>query len=167
MCGKFPPARISDLPRQRGSIPALLATPPSAKALMKDYSIAIAGLPGDFVSQDDEGLFAFVNTLRLSVKAKVAAEQQRGQTLAEIVIQVREMVRLAEEEQHPTAIPPSAFRAISRQAVAWCVEAFHPTAFVAENDLSPRSGKTKSMTLPRVLNTPAVSADRSPDQSPT
>jgi hypothetical protein len=134
---------------------------------MKDYPIAIAGLPGDFVSQDDEGLFAFVNTLRLSVKAKVAEEQQRGLTLAEIVVQVREMVWLAEEEQHPTAISPSAFRAISRQAVAWCVEAFHPPAFVAENDLSPRSGKTRSMSLPRVLPPAALSVDRYPAQSPT
>lgn len=104
---------------------------------MKDHPITIAGLPGNFVSPDDERIFAFVNTLRLSVKAKVAAEQQRGLTLAEIVVQVREMVRLAEAEaQHPTAIPPSAFRAISRQAVAWCVEAFHPPAFVAESDVS-------------------------------
>lgn len=107
---------------------------------MKDHPIAITGLPGDFVSQDDERLFAFVNTLRLSVKAKVAAEQQRGLTLAEIVVQVREMVRLAEADaQHPTAIPPSAFRSISRQAVAWCVEAFHPAAFVAETDVSDQS----------------------------
>src|SRR5688572_19046452 len=135
---------------------------------MKDRPIAITGLPGDFVSQDDEGLFAFVNTLRLSVKAKVAAEQQRGLTLAEIVVQVREMVRLAEQEaEHPPAIPPSAFRGISRQAVAWCVEAFHPPAFVAENDSTPRSKKTRSMLLPPVLAPGAVSADRSPDQSPT
>lgn len=104
---------------------------------MKDHPIPIAGLPGDFVSKDDEGIFAFVNTLRLSVKAKVAAEQQRGLTLAEIVVQVREMVRIAEAEaQHPTAIPASAFRAISRQAVAWCVEAFRPAAFATENDVS-------------------------------
>jgi hypothetical protein len=27
MCGRFPPARISDLPSSRGNIPALLATP--------------------------------------------------------------------------------------------------------------------------------------------
>lgn len=107
---------------------------------MKDHPIAITGLPGDFVSPDDERLFAFVNTLRLAVKAKVAAEQRRGLTLAEIVIQVREMVRIAEAEaQHPSAIPPSAFRSISRQAVAWCVEAFHPPAFVADNDVSGQS----------------------------
>lgn len=104
---------------------------------MKDHQIPITDLTGDFVSQDDARLFAFVNTLRLAVKAKVAAEQRRGLTLAEIVVQVREMVRIAEAEaQHPSAIPASAFRSISRQAVAWCVEAFHPPAFVADNDVS-------------------------------
>lgn len=107
---------------------------------MKDHPIAITGLPGDFVSPDDERLFAFVNTLRLAVKAKVTAEQRRGLTLAEIVIQVREMVRIAEAEaQHPSAIPASAFRSISRQAVAWCIEAFHPPAFVGANDVSVQS----------------------------
>jgi hypothetical protein len=30
----------------------------SAKVLMKDSPIAIVGLPGDFVSRDDEGLFS-------------------------------------------------------------------------------------------------------------
>jgi hypothetical protein len=134
---------------------------------MKDSPIAVAGLPGDLVSQDDEGIFAFVNTLRLSVKAKVAAEQQRGLTLGEIVVQVREMVRLAEEEQHPTAIPRSAFRAIARQAVAWCVEAFHPPAFVVENDLSSRSNKTRSMSLPPVLAPAREAANRFPDQPST
>ena len=100
---------------------------------MKDHPIPITHSAGDFVSQDDEGLFAFVNTLRLAVKAKVAAEQRRGMTLGEIVVQVREMVRIAEAEaQHPPAIPPSAFRSISRQAVAWCVEAFHPPEFVPD-----------------------------------
>lgn len=134
---------------------------------MKDSQITIAGLPGDFVSQDDEGLFAFVKTLRLSVKAKVAAEQQRGLTLAEIVVQVREMVRLAEEAQHPTAIPRSAFRAISRQAVAWCVEAFHPPAFVPENGLSSLPKKTRSISLPPILAPAGASPNRFPDQSST
>jgi len=58
---------------------------------MKDSSIAVSGRPDDFVAPDDEGLFAFVSTLRVSVKAKVAAEQQRGLPLSEIVDQVREM----------------------------------------------------------------------------
>lgn len=108
-----------------------------AKAPMKDAPIAIAGLPDDFVSQDDAGLFAFINTLRVSVKAKVAAEQQRGVSLSDIVIQVREMVRLAEEEARQTKpFPLAAFPAISRQAIAWCVEAYRPLVASAANDLS-------------------------------
>jgi hypothetical protein len=96
---------------------------------MKTSSIAIAGLPEDFVSQDDEGLFAFISSLRVAVRAKVAAEQQRGRSLSEIVTQVREMVRLAEEEaQHPKPFSPRALRAISKQAVAWCVEAYEPAS---------------------------------------
>ena len=100
---------------------------------MKDSSIAIAGLPEDFVSQDDEGLFAFISTLRVSVKAKVKEAQQRGVPLSQIVVQVREMVRLAEQEaQHSQPFSARASRAISKQAVAWCVEAYRlaraPTA---------------------------------------
>jgi hypothetical protein len=97
---------------------------------MKDSSIAIAGFSEDFVTQDDEQLFAFINTLRASVKAKVAAEQQRGRSLPEIVVQVREMVRLAEEDvHHENTFPANAFAAIHKQAEAWCVEAYtsHPT----------------------------------------
>lgn len=108
-----------------------------AKAPVKRSPIAIPGLPADLVSQDDEGLFAFINTLRLSVKAKVAAEQERGLSLSEIVVQVREMVRVAENDarqQH--AFPTGAFRAISRQAVAWCVEAYRPLVFHSGADLS-------------------------------
>ena len=104
---------------------------------MKHSSIAIPGLSGDFVSQDDEGLFAFINTLRVSVKAKVAADQKRGLSLSEIVVQVREMVRLAEEEaDHTNPFPPRTSRAISRQAVAWCIEAYQPLNSTAANDLS-------------------------------
>ena len=107
----------------------------SARAPLKDYSIPIAGLAGDFVSRDDEGLFAFIDTLRVSVKAKVVAEQRRGLSLSEIVVQVREMVRLAEESAHdPKAFPPHTIRAISRQAVAWCVEAYRPLADTVGND---------------------------------
>ena len=105
---------------------------------MKD-PIAAAGLPADFVSTEDEGLFAYINTLRVSVKERVAAEQQRGLSLSEIVVQVREMVRVAEEDaQHPKPFPSRAFRAISRQALAWCVEAYKPLVFTAGDDLSSR-----------------------------
>jgi len=106
---------------------------------MKD-PIATAGVPDDFVSQEDEGLFEYINTLRLSVKAKVEAEQQRGLSLSEIVVQVREMVRVAEEDaQRPTPFPSRAFRAISRQALAWCVEAYRPLDFTAGDELSLQS----------------------------
>ena len=102
---------------------------------MKDSPIAIAGAHGDFISQDDERLFAFVDALRVSVKARVAVEQQRGVSLSEIVVQVREMVRLAEEEaQDPKLFSSRASRAISRQAVAWCIEAYQPSVFVEERD---------------------------------
>lgn len=137
----------------------------SAKALMKDFPIPIAGLPGDFVCQDDERLFAFVETLRLSVKARVAAEQLRGLSLSEIVVQVREMTRLAEQEaQDPKPFSPHAFRAISRQAVAWCIEAYHPPVFVDEQDSS--AGPSK-LSLPAVLAPAGASVNRLPTQSPT
>ena len=107
-----------------------------AKAFMK-APIPAAGPREDFVSQEDEGLFAYINTLRLSVKERVAAEQQRGLSLSEIVVQVREMVRVAEEDaQRPKPFPSRAFRAISREALAWCVEAYRPVAFTAGDELS-------------------------------
>jgi hypothetical protein len=82
--------------------------------------IPVAGQPEDFVSKEDEGLFAFISTLRLSVKATVAAEQERGASLSEIVVRVREMVRVAEQDsEHPKQFHSRAFRSISRQAVAW------------------------------------------------
>lgn len=96
---------------------------------MKDSSIAIPAVPGDLVSKDDESLFAFIDTLRLTVRAKVAAEQERGLSLSEIVVQVREMVRLAESEACRRGFPAGTYRAIARQALAWCVEVYRPLAF--------------------------------------
>jgi hypothetical protein len=135
MCGSFTPARTSDLPRSRGSIPALLATPSSAKALfMNDSPTGAAELPDELVAADAADVSAFSNALRLSVRAKVAADQSRGLSLSEIVVQVREMVRLAEEDPHnPNRFPSREFRAISRQAVAWCVESYRPLVFAARN----------------------------------
>ena len=131
---------------------------------MKDSPIAIAGVPGDFISQDDEGLFAFVNALRLSVKEKVAAEQVHGLSLSEIVVQVREMARLAgEEADEPKPFSPHAFRAISRQAVAWCIEAYHPPVFIDEQDVSPGSARPS---LPAVLPPTGAPVNRFPAQSP-
>lgn len=94
---------------------------------MEEFPIASAGLPDDFI-RDDKALFAYIDALRTSVKAKVAAEQRRGLPLSEIVAQVREMIRVAEAGVHPAIpFPSRAFRAISRQAVAWCVEDFRPS----------------------------------------
>ena len=104
---------------------------------MKDKSKSVPGMPGDFVSQDDEGLFAFIDALRISVKARVAAEQQHGASLTDIVAQVREMVREAEgDDNKPKAFPSHAFRAISRQAVAWCVEAYRPLDLDQPSDVA-------------------------------
>ncbi len=94
---------------------------------MEDFPIAAAGLPDDFV-RDDKALFTYLDALRISVKAKVAAEQRRGLSLSEIAAQVREMVQVAERGAHPAIpFPSRAFRAISRQAIAWCVEDFRPS----------------------------------------
>jgi hypothetical protein len=106
----------------------------SAKAPVKDSPIAVIGQLDGLVSRDDERLFAFINALRLSVRAKVTAEQQHGLSLSEIVVQVRELVRLAElDSQKTQAFPSHAFRAISRQAVAWCVEAYRPSISPAQS----------------------------------
>lgn len=134
---------------------------------MKDSPIAVVGLPGDFVSPDDEDLFSFIKTLRLHVKAKVAEEQQHGLSLADIVIHVREMVRLAEQDaQQSGHFPSHAFRAISRQAVAWCIESYQPVSINASNDsLMPPSGLDQGPLHP-VLVPNGTSAGRVPAQSP-
>jgi hypothetical protein len=134
---------------------------------MKDSPNAIVGLPGEFVSQDDEDLFSYINTLRLSVKAKVAEEQQHGLSLAEIVVHVREMVRLAEQDgQRSKPFPSHAFRAISRQAIAWCIESYQPLSINASNEfLTPATGSDQGLSLP-VLVPSGASAGRVPAQSP-
>jgi len=134
---------------------------------MKDSTIAIVGPPDDLVPQDDEGLLAFINTLRLSVKAKVSAEQQRGLPLSEIVVQVREMVRIAERDtEQPKSFPAHAFRAISRQAVAWCMESYRPLIVGAGGDLSAPRHDVNAKALPLTLTSTAGSASRLPAQSP-
>lgn len=133
---------------------------------MKDPT-PVAELPEDLVSRDDAELFAFINTLRLSVKAKVAAEQQRGLSLAEIVVQVREMVRLANEDAlHTKPFPARAFRAISRQALAWCVEAYRPLVFPSGHDFFPPSMAPDPLALRTALDRAGASADRLPARSP-
>jgi hypothetical protein len=132
---------------------------------MKDTPIPIAGLPGDFVSADDEDLFSFINKLRLSVKAKVAEEQQHGLSLAEIVVHVREMVRAAEQDAlQSKPFPSHAFRAISRQAVAWCVETYQPLSINASNEfLTPTEPQSP---VSPALVTDGAPAVRIPAQSP-
>jgi hypothetical protein len=167
MCGTFPPARTSDLSRPRGSILALLATPNSPPRRTMKKPIAVARQPNDFVSKEDEGLFAFISTLRLSVKATVAAEQERGLSLSEIVVRVREMVRVAEQDaQHSKLFPSRAFRAISRQAVAWCVEAYRPLLFTAGHDFSISPNTGDPLEIQPALNRAGTTGDRSPALSP-
>ena len=160
---EFPTSPHFRSARSRGDLLALLATPSSPpRALMKD-PIATAGVPDDFASQEDEGLLAYVNTLRLSIKEKVAAEQQRGLSLSEIVVQVREMVRVAEEDaRYSKRFPPRAFRAISRQALAWCVEAYRPLAFTAGDELSPQPDP---LAQSDALDRAGTPANRFPDRS--
>jgi hypothetical protein len=134
---------------------------------MNDSPIATAGPPDHFVAPHDEALSAFVNALRVSVRAKVAAEQNRGSSLADIVVQVREMVRLAEQDpHHPNRFPPREFRAISRQAVGWCVESYRPLLFGAGN-LSEPAEQRDPEALPRVLAPTAAAVARFPASSPT
>ncbi|HEV7596110.1 MAG TPA: hypothetical protein VGO33_14025 [Gemmatimonadaceae bacterium] len=133
---------------------------------MKDSSVPIAGLPGDFASQDDEELFSFINSLRLSVKAKVVEEQKHGAALSEIVVHVREMVRLAEQDaRRSKPFPAHAFRAISRQAVAWCLETYQPFSISAGNDSLTPTGSKQGPVLPALVPS-GSSVGRIPAQSP-
>jgi hypothetical protein len=132
---------------------------------LKESPIPIAGVPGDFISQDDERLFAFVNALRLSVKERVAAEQVRGTPLSDIVVQVREMARVAEQEaRDPKPFTPHAFRAIARQAVAWCIEAYQPPVLLDDHDIT---GSLGTLSLPMVLALADAASEGFPAQSPT
>ena len=132
---------------------------------MKDSPRPIAGAAGDFISRDDKRLFEFVDTLRLSIKARVAVEQARGLSLSDIVVQVREMTKLAEQEApEPKPFSSHAFRAISRQAIAWCIEAYRPTAFIEEQNLSV---DLSEVAQPSVLAPLKSLSDRRPTQSST
>jgi len=161
-----PHFRSASIARQHPGASGDAFLPP--RRSMNDFPIAAAGLPDHFVAPHDEGLPAFINTLRLSVRAKVAADQNRGLSLSEIVVQVREMVRLAEEDpHHPNRFPPRAFRAMSRQAVAWCVESYRPLVFAAGTNLSEPPIQRDPESLPPVLAPAAAAALRFPASSPT
>jgi hypothetical protein len=86
---------------------------------------SIPPLSRRLVSNDAGGIFAFIRTLRLAVRARVAADHNRGVPFAEIVIHVREMISLSEDSAGQSGERPSTeFRAIAKQADAWCVEAY-------------------------------------------
>ena len=81
------------------------------------------------VSPHDLTLLEYVSALRSSVRATVLAERRRGIPLSEIVVHVQEMVRLREEAMHAeteTETSSLAFRAISKCAVGWCIDAYLP-----------------------------------------
>lgn len=161
-----PHLRSASIARQ---FPALLATPSPAKApIMSDLPNGTAGSSDHGDSRDDGGLFAFTNRLRLSVREKVVADQSRGLSLSEIVVQVREMVRIAEEDaRHPRRFPSRAFRAISRQAVAWCVESYRPLVFAAGIDRSTPHRARDPEPLPPVVAPAGEAPVRFPAMTPT
>ena len=80
------------------------------------------------VSPHDITVLEYVSALRGLVRATVVAERRRGIPLVEIVARVQEMVRLKEESMDPEAESLSlAFRAISKCAVGWCIDAYLPS----------------------------------------
>jgi hypothetical protein len=77
------------------------------------------------------------------------------------------MVRVAEEDaQQARTFPSHAFRAISRQAVAWCIESYQPLSINASNDLiTPPTGSDQGPLLPALVPRGSV-AGRIPAKSP-
>jgi hypothetical protein len=132
---------------------------------MNDLPISASGPPVPFVVPDEGDLFAFIDALRLSVRARVAAEQDRGLSLSEIVVQVREMVRQAEVDPHENRFPSRAFRGIARQAVAWCIESYRPLVFADRTPLPEHPVRRDPPSMQPVL-VPGGSASRVPATSP-
>jgi len=92
---------------------------------MKKSLPRISKPPVELISPDETSLFTFIRSLRLSIRARVAAEQSRGIGLAEIAIHVREMVKVTDEAaSHSASYASPAFRSITRQAEGWCLEAY-------------------------------------------
>ena len=95
------------------------------------------------VSPHDLTLLEYVSALRRSVIATVFAERRRGISLAQIVVHVREMVRLREEATDPLAETSSlAFRAISKCAAGWCIDAYLPPVADRSHDRFPLRSPT-------------------------
>lgn len=131
----------------------------SASSPATDIQVPVNASAGDFITPDDARLLDLIESLRRSVCEKVATGQERGLSLGEIVVQVRDMVRFAEEDPGlPMPVTRQASRAILRQAVSWCVEAYQPGAsshgqqFVADTQAwNPESAlKLLAMTPPIV-----------------
>jgi hypothetical protein len=138
-----------------------------ARPLMNDLPIPALGPRVAFAPPDEQDLFAYINTLRLSVRARVVSEQERGLSLAEIVVQVREMVRVAEADRHqPNRFPSSVFRPIARQAVAWCIESYQPLVFAARVGRQENSARRDPPSLQPVLVPGGAPASRIPASSP-
>jgi hypothetical protein len=133
---------------------------------MNDLPIPALEPPIPFVAPDENELFAFIDRLRLSVRAKVVAEQDRGLSLSEIVIQVREMVRQAEMDPHENRFPSRAFRAIARQAVAWCIESYRPLVFVDRARTPEHPLRRDPPSIQPVLVPGGTAARRFPATSP-
>jgi len=134
---------------------------------MNDLPVSASGPPVPSVAPDEQELFAFIDRLRLSVRAKVAAEQDRGLSLSEIVVQVREMVREAEvDPREPNRFPSRAFRAIARQAVAWCIESYRPLVFADRARAPEHPVRRDPPSLQPVLVPGGPAASRIPASSP-
>lgn len=134
---------------------------------MNDLPIPASGPPVPFVARDEQDLFAFTDTLRLSVRAKVVSEQERGLSLSEIVVQVREMVRLAEvDPREAHRFPSRAFRAIARQAVGWCIESYRPLVFAERARPPEHPIRRDPPSLQPVLVPGGTAASRNPATSP-
>jgi len=134
---------------------------------MNDLPSSASGPPAPIVAPEEQDLFVFIDRLRLSVRARVAAEQNRGLSLSEIVVQVREMVRLAEVDPHePNRFPSRAFRAIARQAVAWCIESYRPLVFAERARLPELPVRREPPSLQPVLVPGGTAASCIPASSP-
>jgi hypothetical protein len=139
----------------------------SARRSMNDLPVPALGPPVPCGVPDEHDLLAFIDRLRLSVRAKVAAEQDRGLSLSEIVVQVREMVRQAEvDPNEANRFSSRAFRAIAKQAVAWCIESYRPLLFANRASPSEHPARREPPSL-RPLLVPVVAASgRVPASSP-
>lgn len=134
---------------------------------MNDLPEPAFGPPVPFVGPDEHELVAFTDRLRLSVRAKVEAEQDRGLSLSEIVVQVREMVRQAEvDPREANRFPSRAFRGIARQAVAWCIESYRPLVFADHARPLEHPVRRDPPLLQPVIVRGGTAATRAPATSP-